>query len=102
MPHTPFDRFAVIQRPLAERENRAEIERDQVDPQQPAGELPPLATETLAEAAQRIVAARANDRPVMLAYGAHTTKNRLVAYRANHLARNEDKHAERLFRSRDR
>ena len=70
-----LDRFQVNHRPLAERENRTQIETKHIDPSHEPRELPQLVQETLGEAAERIKAARAIDRPVILAYGAHTIKN---------------------------
>jgi hypothetical protein len=77
MPHPQFDRFSVRMEPLAARENKKEIEKDHVPPDRPPGALTASARETIAEAAERIRKARKEQRPVMLAFGAHAIKNGL-------------------------
>ena len=77
MPYPQFDRFAVRQKPLAERANKIRIERDAVPLDQPPQHLSAQARETIGETAARIREARGQDRPVMLAFGAHTIKNGL-------------------------
>lgn len=72
-----FDRFQVRMEPLSARENRAGIEYDHVSPKSPAPELPKLSRETLEETADRIRTARKNNRPVVVAFGAHSIKNGL-------------------------
>lgn len=77
MPHRQFDRFAVKMLPLGERRNKLDIERLQVPPDRPPAPLPPEPARVLAEAVDRIRAARAAGRSVMLTFGAHTIKNGL-------------------------
>jgi hypothetical protein len=64
-------------RPLSERENRAAIERDHVDPEASPHAVSAAAEDLLDDVAERVRAARANDRPVVIAFGAHTIKNGL-------------------------
>lgn len=64
-------------RPLAERQNKRVIERDQITPDQAPRPLGEAGQRILAETCARIRAARAAGRPVMLTYGAHTIKNGL-------------------------
>jgi hypothetical protein len=77
MPHPQFDRFQVKMKPLSARPNKVVIERDQV----PLG-APPRLTELsqkqMGEVIERVKAARAAGKPVMLAHGAHTIKNCLA------------------------
>ena len=78
MPYDKLDRSAVKMTPLCERENKKEVERDGVPADRAPGELPSASLEIIAEASERIRAARRNDRPVMVAFGAHTIKNGLA------------------------
>lgn len=77
MPYPQFDRFAVRMEPLAVRDSKKHIETDHVSPDSPVPSLPKMTQEVLEEAADRIRAARANDRPVVAAFGAHSIKNGL-------------------------
>ncbi len=77
MPHPQFDRSRLDIRPLAERRNKVRIERDHVLPGSAPRALTPGAAALIAEGADRIRAARAAGRPVMLAFGAHAIKNGL-------------------------
>lgn len=78
MPYPQFDRFAVKMKPLAERKNKKRIETDHVSPDAKPANLSERAREVIAEAVERIRAARAKHKPVMLAFGAHTIKNGLA------------------------
>ncbi len=73
----PLDRSRVRFRPLAERANKVQIERDAVPLDVEPENLSELAWKVVRETAARILAARAEDRPVMLAFGAHSIKNGL-------------------------
>lgn len=76
MPFPRLDRSLLRPRPLRERKNLLRIEELAADPDAP----PPLPAEyeqTLAEIAARIRAAGRNNRPVVLAFGAHAVKNGL-------------------------
>jgi len=77
MPFPQLDRSKLRLFPLSERANKVEIERDCIRPGTPPRPLSPQAEEILDDTARRIRAARASDRPVILAFGAHTIKNGL-------------------------
>jgi len=77
MPLEPLDRRRLRLRPLGERQNRVNIERDAVMPDGEPGELSQAAQEVVSETAGRIAEARRAGRPVMMAFGAHTIKNGL-------------------------
>ena len=72
-----LDRFAIKMEPLAARENKKFIEQDHVSPAAEPRPLPQPAQRLLAEAVRRIREARRHDRPVIVAFGAHTIKNGL-------------------------
>ena len=77
MPYPQFDRDAVRMDPLASRINKVEIERDHVPVDRAPGE-PTASAPVIAEAVERVVEARRNNRSVMLSFGAHTVKNGLT------------------------
>jgi hypothetical protein len=77
MPYVKLDRATVKMKPLALRKNKVRIERDAVDPESAPRSLSPEAAALVSEAAARIRQARAQQRPVILACGAHTIKNGL-------------------------
>lgn len=68
-----FDRNALIVKPLSERQNKLDIQRDSVDPDT----FHPAPTAEIRRAADDIRAARARQAPVMLTFGAHAIKNGL-------------------------
>ncbi|MDP6723565.1 MAG: hypothetical protein QGF59_33180, partial [Pirellulaceae bacterium] len=77
MPHSQLDRFVVRMEPLKSREHKRTIEEDHISPE---SERPPLSDEgrrIIDEVVQRIRDARANQRPVVVAFGAHAIKNGL-------------------------
>jgi len=77
MPFPELDRCRLRFRPLKERKNRVFIEQDHVSPSDSPG---PLDRETLAaiqKAGRAVREARSQNRPVVLAFGAHTIKNGL-------------------------
>jgi phosphoglycolate phosphatase-like HAD superfamily hydrolase len=76
--HHQFDRSRLQTRSLNVRMNKVNIERDAVSPEAVSGPIPPAATGALLECAAKIRAARSVDRPVILAFGAHTIKNGLA------------------------
>jgi hypothetical protein len=76
MPYPQFDRTQLKIHPLAERENKVYADRDLVMPGTPAA-LSAAAGDVLSWTVGRIKAARAEGRPVVLAFGAHTIKNGL-------------------------
>lgn len=77
MPHAEFDRFAVRMESLSTREHRKFIDADHVPPDTAALELTDSGNRLLDELTARIKQARANDRPVVVAFGAHAIKNGL-------------------------
>jgi hypothetical protein len=77
MPHPRFDRSRLRVRPLGDRSSKVHIERDAVAPDAAPQTLSGAAMEALDECAGKIRAARAQGRPVILAFGAHTIKNGL-------------------------
>ena len=73
-----LDRFKLCLYPLCKRRNKVRIERDAVAVDAPPrSPLSGSAETVLAETVERIRQARCNDRPVVLAFGAHTIKNGL-------------------------
>ncbi len=78
MPYPQFDRRRVRLEPLAKRQNKLNIETDQVPADQAPRDLDGPAQELVAEVGDRIRAARAAAKPVILACGAHTIKNGLA------------------------
>jgi hypothetical protein len=63
--------------PLRVRENKKSIDADHVSPDATPASLSEEGHQILEEAAKRIRAARANSRPVVVAFGAHSIKNGL-------------------------
>ena len=78
MPIEPLDRSRVQFHPLSDRENRVQIEEHAVSPDDTPAKLDAEVSETVARLGERILQAREADRPVMLAFGAHTIKNGLA------------------------
>lgn len=70
-----FDTSKIKPAPLEERKNRARIQDIAITPQTPIPQSPNL--EAITRLAQRIITARKNHRPVILAFGAHLIKNGL-------------------------
>ena len=77
MPYQQFDRAKVLMRPLAERDNKKDIQQHHIAPDAHPQPLPPDAKHTIAELAGRIRTARLARRPVMFTFGAHAIKNGL-------------------------
>ena len=63
---------------LADRAHKKQIESDHVAPDAAPAELPTPTRQLIDLCAERIRAAREQDRPVMIAFGAHTIKNGLA------------------------
>jgi len=78
MTHPLFDRRQVQFKPLVVRANKKRIDADHVPPAQCPRPLREAERRIFDELLPRIVAARRNRRPVMLAFGAHTIKNGLA------------------------
>ncbi len=77
MPLPRIDRRQLRIKPLSERKNKLRIDRDLVRPGSVHRELSPAGAAAVTETASRIRAARRDQRPVMMAFGAHTIKNGL-------------------------
>ncbi len=78
MPFPQFDRFTVRMQPLSARENKKDIVLDHVPPDAEAKPLNETAQELISECAERVKNARQQDRPVIIAFGAHAIKNGLA------------------------
>ena len=72
-----FDRDSISVKPLAERINKLDISKDQIDPEAFAPVLDAAAAESACRAAAEVRAARSKGAPVILAFGAHSIKNGL-------------------------
>ncbi|MEI7902470.1 MAG: hypothetical protein WCK89_19650 [bacterium] len=72
-----FNRNSISSKPLAERKNKLDIQRDQIDPESFQLALDAAAAESARRAAAEIHAARSRGAPVILAFGAHSIKNGL-------------------------
>ncbi|MBP88468.1 MAG: hypothetical protein CMJ64_17430 [Planctomycetaceae bacterium] len=77
MPHPQLDRFAVRMEPLRARESKRTIEVDHVSPDAEPPRLTDEGQRIVEDVVQRIYDARANSRPVVVAFGAHAIKNGL-------------------------
>ncbi|HEY9593498.1 MAG TPA: hypothetical protein VHE79_03415 [Spirochaetia bacterium] len=72
-----FDRSRLVLKPLSARKNKVFFPANAVSADAAPRPLSATAAATLAETVERIRAARAEGRPVMCAFGAHTIKNGL-------------------------
>jgi hypothetical protein len=77
MSYPQLDRRRLKFKSLVERKNRVDILRDMVDPESSPRSLSRDVQAAVDETAERILAARAADRPVILTFGAHAIKNGL-------------------------
>jgi len=75
MPHHLFDRKKLLIKKLEERKNRIEIERDHVPLTALPSKLTGQGLELIVLTAERIREAVKKEKPVILAFGAHTIKN---------------------------
>ena len=78
MPYDRLDRFTVKMKPLAERDSKVFIEDDHVSPTATPRPFSTKGQVIIRETVEHIRAARAVDKPVILAFGAHTIKNGLA------------------------
>jgi hypothetical protein len=78
MPFPQFDRFTVRMQPLATRENKKNIVRDHFSPDVEPRHLSAAAQTLIRECGDRVRKARQQDRPVIIAFGAHAIKNGLA------------------------
>ncbi|MEI8242180.1 MAG: hypothetical protein WCI17_02815 [bacterium] len=73
-----LDRTQLRMHPLSERHNKLDFHAIGVYPDAPPPDLSDRLADQIEQTADRIVAARRADRPVMLTYGAHLIKNGLA------------------------
>jgi hypothetical protein len=78
MPYPQLDRGKLIIKSLAQRANKLAIEQDHVKPDQEPRPLGASEMKTMGVMVERIRAARRANRPVVMAFGAHTIKNGLA------------------------
>lgn len=78
MPYSQLDRHQLKVKPISERYNKVYIEKDHVSTDSIAKEFPERERQIVEETIERIRKARANDKPVILAFGAHSIKNGLA------------------------
>jgi hypothetical protein len=71
-------------KPLSERKNKVQIERDHIPLTAQPQHLSDMGQKLIHETAERIRTARENGKPVVIAFGAHTIKNGLAPV-LNHL-----------------
>ena len=72
-----FDRDSLAVKPLSERKNKLDFQRDRIDPDTYVPLLDAAAAKSVVSSATDIRAARAKGAPVILAFGAHSIKNGL-------------------------
>lgn len=77
MPHAQLNRSRLVIKSLKQRPNKQVIEKDHVNPDQRPRVMRPAAEQAMDGIAARVQMARKANRPVMLAFGAHTIKNGL-------------------------
>ncbi len=75
MPYPQFDRTKLDVKPLSERYNKVNIERDQIPVTQKPANDSEIFRIIVNDTAERIIKAKENNAPVMLTMGAHTIKN---------------------------
>jgi hypothetical protein len=75
MPYTKFDRDKLKTRRLADRKNKVYIERDHIPADRQPGNCTANFNKITGKCADRIMKARNLNRPVIMAFGAHTIKN---------------------------
>ncbi len=78
MPHPQLNRNKLNLKPLSHRHDKVFIERDRVLPTENAREFSDMGYRLLDELVARILKARQDNKPRMLAFGAHTIKNGLA------------------------
>ena len=72
-----FDRDSLAVKPLSERKNKLDFQRDRIDPDTYVPLLDAAAAKSVVSSVTDIRAARAKGAPVILAFGAHSIKNGL-------------------------
>ena len=77
MPYPQLDRHQLRVKPLRERHNKVDIARDHVSADAAPANRSAFENEVFRDTVERVRQARANGRPVIVAFGAHTIKNGL-------------------------
>ncbi len=75
MPYPQFDRTILNVKPLVERYNKVNIEKDQILVTQKPSNVSEVFSKMIDDTVSRILKAKENNAPVMLTMGAHTIKN---------------------------
>ena len=75
MPYQKLDRGLLALKKLSERKNKVDIERDQIPVTQKPAHFSSSGQLIISKTIERIRLARKKQKPVMLAFGAHTIKN---------------------------
>jgi hypothetical protein len=75
MPYQKLDRGQLVLRKLSTRKNKVDIERDHIPVTQEPARFSSSDQLLISKTIEKIRLARRNQRPVMLAFGAHTIKN---------------------------
>lgn len=78
MPYPQLDRSKLKIKPLQERSSKVKIDVDHLTLDSEISEFPAADREIIQQTINRIITARENDKPVMMAFGAHTIKNGLA------------------------
>jgi len=78
MPYPQFNRSKLHIKPLKDRPNKVNIERDHIQLSAKPTEYDTDSKVILQKTIERIRKARANNKPVMLSFGAHSIKNGLA------------------------
>ena len=75
MAYPRFDRSSLNVKPLSERYNKVNIEKDQIPIDQKPSNDSEVFNKVVNDTVERIIKAKEKDAPVMLTMGAHTIKN---------------------------
>ena len=75
MPYSQFNRIKLNIKPLSERFNKVNIEKDHIPIDQKPSNVSQNFTESIEHVTARILSAKNKNAPVMLTMGAHTIKN---------------------------
>ncbi len=75
MPYSQINRNKLNIKPLSERSNKVNIEKDHIPVDQIPSNVSPIFNESLDSVVSRIIGAKEKNAPIMLTMGAHTIKN---------------------------
>lgn len=75
MPFSQFNRAKLNIKPLSERLNKVNIEKDHIPIDRKPSNISPLFNDTIENVTSRILNAKEKSTPIMLTIGAHTIKN---------------------------